>query len=184
MEMKGGSLETFARMKPLVDNPYYPQQKQKALAGLADEMIDRPIVDIVNSFNRLPCCFTLQACYGHFVYKGQDDPHNLAPLPSRTVEGDVEYRIAYIALCIENSRAGRDLLEKLKTVPAIDPENIQLCSAAWFWNQQVNAYALQVEPDRFKYQDRARLGFEEALHIEKIRNRFFAGVKELIATLG
>ena len=44
-------------------------------------MIDEPIIEIVNAFNTLPYCFTLQSCYGHFVYSGQKSSHNLEPLP-------------------------------------------------------------------------------------------------------
>jgi hypothetical protein len=68
----------------------------------------------------------------------------------------------------------------LKEVTAIDPENIQFCCAEWFWDRQVNSYALQVEPDRFKRQDRATVGLQEALKIEKIRNLFFVRLYELL----
>lgn len=37
----------------------------------------------------------------------------------------MEYRIAYIAFCIENNLLGRELLESLKEITVIDPENIQ-----------------------------------------------------------
>ena len=62
----------------------------------------------------------------------------------------------------------------------MDPENIQFGSAEWFWKRQVNSYALQVEPDRFKRQDTAILDYEEALNIEKIRNEFFFQLQALI----
>jgi len=32
-------------------------------------MIDGPIIGLINGFNKLPYCFTLQSCYEHFVYK-------------------------------------------------------------------------------------------------------------------
>jgi hypothetical protein len=67
-------------------------------------------------------------------------------------------------------------LDALKTVKDVDPENIQLCSAKWFWERQVNSYALQVEPERFKFEDKALLDYVEALKIERIRNEFFARV--------
>ena len=50
----------------------------------------------------------------------------------------------------------------------------------WFWERQINSYALQVEPDRFKHEDRAILGYKEALKIENIRNEFFVQLKELL----
>ena len=143
-------------------------------------MIDMPIIDLINGYNNLPYCFTLQSCYGHFVYNGQKDLHNLEPLPPKVILGKIEYRIAYIAFCIENSAAGRGLFDTLKEVTSIDPENIQFCCAEWFWDQQVNSYVLQVEPDRFKYQDMATIEFKEALHIEKIRNTFFNRLYELL----
>jgi hypothetical protein len=173
-------LKTFIELKEFVENPYYQAEKQKILSGLYDDMIDMPIIDLINGFNQLPCCFTLQSCYGHFVYNGQKDPHNLEPLPISSEIDKIEYRIAYIAFCIENSAAGERLYETLKKVSSIDPENIQFCCAEWFWNKQINSYALQVEPDRFKRQDTAIIDFKEALHIEMIRNTFFIRLHELL----
>jgi len=67
----------------------------------------------------------------------------------------------------------------LKEIPAIDPENIQFCCAEWFWKRQVNSYALQLEPDRFKLKDTAIVDLKEAMHIEKIRDEFFIRLNEL-----
>ena len=173
-------METYTEPKALVENPHYQRQRQKSLTNLSDEMIDIPIIELVNSFNKLPYCFTMQSCYGHFLYKGQRDPHNLESLPAINTIASVEYRIAYIAFCIENSNSGRRFFEALKEITSIEPENIQLCCAEWFWKRQVNSYALQVEPERFKHQDRAKLNYNEALHIEKTRNTFFVQLKELI----
>lgn len=143
-------------------------------------MIDMPIIDLINWFNKLPYCFTLQSCYGHFVYNGQKDTHNLEPLPVKGAIAKVEYRIAYIAFGIENSLSGRELFESLKEITTLDPENIQFCCAEWFWKKQINSYALQVEPDRFKRKDTAIVDLKEALHIEKIRNEFFIRLYELL----
>jgi hypothetical protein len=77
-------------------------------------MIDGPIINLIKGFNKLPCCFTLQSCYRHFVYEGQRDPNNLKPLPAADTIAKVEYKIAYIAFCIENSAPGIALLETLK----------------------------------------------------------------------
>ncbi len=166
-------METYTEPKELVENPHYQAQKQKNLGSLSDSMIDEPIIEIVNGFNKLPYCFTLQSCYGHFHYNGQKDPHSLDPLPVTNTIARVEYKIAYIALCIEDSDSGSRLFEALKEITIIDPENIQFCCAEWFWKRQVNSYALQVEPDRFKHEDKAILDYKEALNIEKIRNEFF-----------
>ncbi|MCP3685856.1 MAG: hypothetical protein GY861_24675, partial [bacterium] len=166
-------METFTELKELVENPRYHEQRQRSLNSLSDDIIDSPIVKMINGFNRLPCCFTLQSCYGHFVHDTAKDPNNLESLPITNSITKVEYRIAYVAFCIENSDSGRELFEALKGITTINPENIQFCCAEWFWNRQVNSYALQVEPDRFKDRDKAIIDYKEALRTEKIRNEFF-----------
>jgi len=173
-------LETYTELKEFVENPHYQTQKKNILCDLTDDMIDTPIIDLINGFNRLPYCFTLQSCYGHFVYNGQKDSHNLESLQEKNTITKVEYRIAYIAFCIENSSLGRELFEALKEITAIDTENVQFCCAEWFWEKQINSYALQVEPDRFKTKDTAIIDFKKALHIEKIRNTFFVRLYELL----
>ena len=173
-------METYTEPKNLVENPHYIDQRRKCLAGLRDGMIDVPIVDVIQAFNRLPYGFTLQSCYGHFVYQGQKNSHNLAPLPITDAIASVTYRIAYICLCVENSDRGWALLEALNEITVIDPDNIQFCCAEWFWKRQVNSYALQVQPNRFKDKDSAVLDYREALQIEKIRNMFFNQVRDLL----
>jgi hypothetical protein len=172
-------LETFTEPKELAENPHYEDQRRRTLAGLGDDRIDAPIVDLVNSFNERPYCFTLQSCYGHFVYRRQEDPHNLEPLPVTDTIDRVEYRIAYICLCVEKSELGRKLLRALNAIKALDRENIQFCCAEWFWKRQINSYALQVEPERFKHKDSAILDYREAVRIEKTRNKFFARLREV-----
>jgi hypothetical protein len=172
-------LETFTELKELAENLHYRVQKQKTLCDFTDDMIDTPIIDLINGFNKLSYCFTLQSCYGHFVYNGQEDTHNLEPLPEKSTIDKVEYRIAYIAFCIENSHLGKELFWSFKEITAIDPKNVQFCCAEWFWKRQVNSYALQVEPDRFKRKDNAILDYKEALHIERIRIEFFARLAKL-----
>lgn len=173
-------METFTEPKELVDNPQYQEQRHRTLGELSDGMIDAPIVELINGLNKLPHCFTLQSCYGHFVHDKQEDPHNLESLPLTNSIDKVEYRIAYVGFCIENSDSGKELLEALKRIIDIDPENIQLCCSEWFWRRQVNSYALQVEPDRFKHRDKAVLDCDEALHIQGIRNEFFVGLHRLV----
>jgi len=143
-------------------------------------MIDAPIVHIIRALNNLPYCFTLQCCYGHFVYDGHWDPHNLDPLPESAQISRVEYRIAYIAFCLEYSDSGKMLLRSLSDITNLDPENIQFCSARWFWRRQVNSYALQVEPDRFKHKDKAILDYNEALFIENLRGDFFRKLDKIL----
>ena len=173
-------METYTELKEFVENPHYQLQRQQSLGSLTDDMIDPPIAGIINGFNKLPFCLTLQCCYGHFVCNGQKDPHNLAPLPIKESPTKIEYRIAYIAFCIENSASGRELLEVLKKIPAVDPDNVQFCCAEWYWKHQVNSYALQVEPERLKHMDKITLDYREALHIEKVRNQFFIRLEELL----
>jgi hypothetical protein len=173
-------LETFAESKELVENPCYEEQRQNSLFGLNGVVIDAPIMEIIQYMNKLPYCFTLQSCYGHFLYEGRDDPFNIDSLVFLKSIDRVEYRIAYIAFCIECSKIGRRFLDALHEITLIDPENIQLCSPEWFWQRQVNSYALQVEPSRFKHEDKSILDFKEALYIENIRNIFFAKLKELL----
>ena len=173
-------METFTEAKELVENPHYQKQRQRTLSGLTDVMIDAPILEHIKYFNILPYCFTLQSCYGHFLYNGQKNPHNIDPLPITNAFTMVEYRIAYIAFCIEKSDSGRILFDALKEITAIDHENIQFCCAEWFWKRQINSYALQVEPHRFKHEDKVILGYKEALKIEKLRNEFFVQLKVLL----
>ena len=173
-------METFTKLKELAENPHYEAQKQRTLRGLTDNMIDMPIIDLINGLNRSPHCFTLQSCYGHFVHKDQKDDHNLDPLPEKAIIGKVKYRIACVVFCIENSASGRGLFEALRKITTIDPDYVQFCCAEWFWKRQVNSYALQVEPDRFKGKDTAMVDFKEALRIEKVRNIFFTRLYELL----
>ena len=179
-------METFTAPKEFVKNPNFKDQRLKCLSDLTDDMLDAPIIEIISRMNKWPYCFTIQSCYGHFLYPGQQNQDNLECLPltksiDRIVRIDrVDYRIAYIAFCIENSASGKALFETLRDVALIDPDNIQFCSAEWFWQRQVNSYALQVEPDRFKDKDRVVLGYREALNIEKIRNEFFVQLRALL----
>jgi len=172
-------METYTEPKELTENPHYEEEKQKSQTALIDTEIDAPIFEIIRNFNKLPFCFTMQSCYGHFLYNGQDNPDNLDQLPVDKIIARVEYRIAYVAFCLENSDSGKTFYEALNKITTIDPDYIQFCSSEWFWKRQVNSYALQVEPGRFKHEDTAIIGGEEALYIEKIRNEFFAGMKEL-----
>lgn len=172
-------MKTFTQLKELARNPHFAVQKENCTRNLTNEMIDDPIIDLVNRFNKLPYCFTLQSCYGHFVYDDKDS-HDFDPLPTTYAIETVEYRIAYLALCIENSASGKDLLVALKEIPTLDPTNIQFGCAEWFWKQQINSYVLQVEPDRFKHHDTATLDYAEALSIEKIRNQFFGALDRLL----
>ena len=173
-------METFIAPKKLVENPHYHKQRQEILAGFTSVDIDAPIIDHINCFNQLPFCFTLQCCYGHFLYSGQNNPLNLDPLLVTKTISMVEYRIAYIAFCIENSDRGMGFFDRIQTITSIDYEYVQLCCAEWFWKRQVNSYVLQIEPDRFKHKDNVILSYREGIKVEKIRIKFFKKIMDLL----
>ena len=173
-------METFTTARAFVENPHYDKERGDSLQKLDLSSIDPPILDLVRGFTGLLYCFTLQSCYGHFLYPGQKDPHNTEPLPVDKSIARVEYRIAYLALVIEDSVPGRELFDELGEITSVDPEYIQFGSADWFWERQLNSYALQVEPRKYMTQDTCQIDYLEALHVEKVRNRFF---KELTTLL-
>lgn len=176
-------METFTDLKDFVDNPYFHDQRKKCLSKLDIESIDTPIVELISGLAKLDYCFTLQSCYGHFLHNSQKNPHNIEPIPVSSSIPNVEYKIAYIALCIENSEQGKFLYQHLKNIPSIDSEYIQFGCAQWFWERQVNSYALQVEPKRHMMKDRLSVDYWEAIHIEKVRNNFFNQLKKIVQDL-
>lgn len=167
-------METFVRAKRMESNPGFQKQKEAILSGFASVEIDAPLTVLIARLNKLPCCFTLQCCCGHFIHKGNRDPFNTAALPEAEDIRQVDYKIAYLAFCLNESPSGRELYRKLEDMTAINPDYIQFGSALWFWERQVNSYVLQVEPDRLKRRDRVRLSYREALCAEKARNDLFA----------
>lgn len=173
-------METFTTVKRLVHNPSYHKQREECLRGLDMNTIDPPLIDLIDGFLTLPYCFTLQCCYGHFLHTAQTNCTNLEPLPVSDSIVTVEYRIAYLALCIQDNEPGRRLLHDLGEVPSIDPLYIQFGCAEWFWERQVNSYALQVEPERYKTEDRISVGYQEAVHIQQIRDAFFGELKRIV----
>lgn len=176
-------METFVLAKGFVPNPRFQQQRQRTLRELDIKTIDEPIAQMVAGLNRLPYCFTLQSCYGHFLHGEQWDEHNLDPLPRLEEAAQVEYRIAYLALCVQETDPGRDLLAKLEGLTGIDPGNVQFGCATWFWERQVNSYVVQVEPDRFKFQDRCTIPYREAFRVERVRDQFYGKLGIMLANL-
>ncbi len=172
-------METYTKTKGFEQHPRYLRDRGNAIAALDLKSIDEPIVDIVSAFARLAHCFPLQSCCGHFICDPKQDILTLDPIPTNYT-GSVRYRIAYIAVCIQNSRSGRVLRDALAKIPTLDPANIQFGSADWFWEQFVNSYVLQVEPAGYMGQDEAILDVKEARQVQMVRNLFF---KELKNTL-
>ena len=173
-------METFTQLKEFVENPAYHEKRLECLNKLDLDIIDAPIAGLISDFARLPYCFTLQSCYGHFIYKRQKKPRSTERLPISSGVTTVEYRIAYIALCIQKNDKGGALFNDLARIPVIDPTYVQFGCAEWFWKTYPNSYAIQVEPERYKNKDSASVDYREALHIEKIRNEFFSTLKKLI----
>jgi hypothetical protein len=173
-------LETFAAPRELVANERYERDRSKALAGLDVDAIDAPIRGLIRDFTMLPHCFTLQCCWGHFFCRPGQDPRTLEPVPETHV-GPVRYRIAYLVACVENSAPGRRLLGALSEVTAIDRSMIQFGSPEWFVRRCPNAYALQVEPSHSMLKDEAVLTRDEALLVQRARDRFFAALRGVVA---
>ena len=175
-------METFAEARKFVNHPSFEHDRRSVLSGLSLKKIDAPIRDIIKTMGKMSYCFTLQCCYGHFVWDEELDPHNLAILPLK-YQGQFRYRIAYLAFCVEKSAKGTSLRDRLAALRDIDKEYVQFGSPCWFWQQYPNTYALQVEPRRFALKDEALLGHAEALHVQSVRDIFYQRVRELVVDL-
>ena len=174
-------METYTDYKPFVPNPHFKAERQTALDNLDLNLVDSPLKNLVKRINKLPFIFTLQCCHGHFLNK---DGEEIAILDFSESNELVEYRLAYIAFCIDNNFSGRNIRQSLINIPSsIDPNDLQFCSAEWFWDQWLNTYALQVMPERLKDRDKARLEHAEARKIGKVRDTFFVYLEDFIARL-
>lgn len=178
-------METFIEAKQFAKDPGYLKRREKALNEFNTEVgegnIDPPIIELLLGYNSLPYCFTLQSCYGHFIY-GKLTGKNLNPLPKDPgLETSVEYRIAYLALCLQDNSLGRSLFWDLGDITQLDPHYIQFGSAEWFWRRCINSYVLQVELERHKHKDKAIISMEEALQVEELRDRVFKELKRILA---
>jgi hypothetical protein len=176
-------MQTFTEPKPFADHPDFAKQRDASRRRLDYRGIDPPLRDLVRGFARLDCCFTLQCCYGHFVHDLQPDKQNTAPLPAAAALSDIDYRMAYLAFCAENDERGRSFVHRLAKLRDIDPEYVQFGSSDWFRKCHPNVFVVQVEPERFQYEDTCRVDFGEALRIERIRNRFFQEIQGLLSIL-
>lgn len=173
-------METFTKTKELVLNPDFSKQRNIVLRNINYNKIDPPIIELIKNISKIDYCFTLQSCYGHFLYPGENDQLNTNSLPILNNNISIDYRIAYVAICLKNSEYGEKFLNSLIKLTLIDSQNIQFGCAEWFWERQKNSFILQVEPKRFKDKDRITIDYKEAQHIEKIRNKFFINLDELI----
>jgi len=179
MQYRGISLETFTKYKPLIENSDFTIQKEAALSSLDIRTVDEPIRNVITALNDIPFCFTIQSCFGHFVFGKQKNPKNLHPLPQTEIIGDIEYRIAYVAVCVQRSEPVARFLSELSDIQKIDPRYIQFGCANWFWERQVNSYVIQVEPERYSERDSARIPYREAKHIEELKRDVFVNIHSL-----
>ena len=173
-------METFTEPRQFVENPRYSKDRHYTLAALDLRTIDEPIVDIIDGFAALPHCFTVQSCYGHFLWAPEQDIYSFDAVPTKNTV--IRYRLAYIVFCIDNSPAGRAFYNSLAQIPAIDPDYVQFGSAEWFWKRYVNSFTLQLEPTRYRRKDEAILKHAEALHVQQRRGLFFGKLRNLLET--
>ena len=171
--------------QPFVDDQSYEKRRGDTLRELYrlidSHDIDRPLLNLMRKCTCIPYWFTLQCCYGHFMHetrKNQGGLYSLSPL--HDLVGPIKYRIAYLALCIQNNGSGRKLFGDLQSIRDIDPEYVQFGSAQWFWDRCVNSYVLQVEPEADRGRDTAWVHYEEALYIEKVRNQFYENIEKVV----
>lgn len=94
----------------------------------------------------------------------------------------VRYRLAYFTFCLQNNTRGREMYFDLDRLALDNPEYIQFGSADWFWERIKNTYCIQLEPDRFKYNDTTLIDIEEVMYIETLRDDFFKGLAGIIHT--
>ena len=172
-------METFTAYKPLIENPDFAIQKKAASSSLDILTVDEPIRDVITALNDIFFCFTIQSCCGHFVFGKRKNPKNLYLLPQTEIMGDIEYRIAYVALCVQKSESGARFLSKLSDIQRIDPRYIQFGCANWFWERHINSYVIQVEPERYSERDSARIPYREARHIEELKRDVFVRIHSL-----
>ena len=173
-------MKTFTEIKKFVDNADFVDSRNSALRNFNFQIIDQPISSIVKKLIGIPYCYTLQSCYGHFLYTNNTDPTNCNPLPKDPLHVDIEYRISYVALCLQNNKKGRELFKLFKEFELMKPNLIQFGCADWFWERHVNSYVIQIEPERFKYVDHCVIQYDEACEIEKVKTVFWKRLKEQI----
>lgn len=178
-------METFIPARPFTADPEFEIRRNAALKGLEAEIrsgaIDPPLLGLLQELSKISHGFTLQSCYGHFVHERQPDSRNTGPISDLGGVQEIIYRIAYLAVCLRNDEAGRALHEDLGNMVRIDPAYVQFGSAGWFWEEHVNSYVIQVEPERFIDRDTVTVGPEEALRIERVRDLFFLELETIAA---
>lgn len=179
-------METYTQAKPMVEDLSYEARRNDSISLLKNELsagnIDPPLIDLLRDISKIPHCYTLQSCYGHFVHDLQTDKNNTEPLKKyKDSISQVHYRIAYMAFSIQKSVFGRRFHDDLKKVVEIDPEFIQFGSSDWFWKQVVNTYVVQLEPKRSMSLDSVWVDIDEALYMESLREKFFSEIRDIVS---
>gem|GEM_PF-5818330 len=149
--------------KALVYNPGFQAQKDAILSGLDSAAIDPPLAGLIAGINKLACSFTLQCCFGHFVHKSNRHPFNTEALPEEADIRRVDYKIAYLAFCLDESPSGRELYRKLEDLTAIDPGYIQFGSAMWFLGK-VRSIPMSCRLNPNALRDKTRQGWSIGKH--------------------
>ena len=171
-------METYTNAKKLVEDPGFILNREQYVQSIRTHQLDLPLRRFIRRFNQIPYAFTLQCCWGHFKQQVHTEPVEL--LKRSNSFKYVLYRIAYIAICVQNGFEGRRFLQQLKETASLSPGYIQFGSAQWFWKRQVNSYILQVMPDRFKCHDKILLGYNEAQRVQECRGEFFTFLNQKI----
>lgn len=172
-------MQTYTKARPIEDNPDFETQRDAARAALEISAVDEPMVPLVEALNRLPHCFTLQCCFGHFLAEGESDTRTLEPPPPMGKQS-MEYRLAYVAFCVSGDDPGRAFLDAVRDLRELDPKYIQVCSADWFWDRQVNSYAIQVSPKRMRKLDAMTLDGKEIRHVSHVRTQLWRRFAALV----
>lgn len=172
-------METYTRARPVEPNDAFEAQRAAATVGLDATDIDEPLVALVADLNRLPHCFTLQCCYGHFVGEGDQDPRSLKPPPPMG-KRSLQYRLAYVAFAISDDDRGRAFLEAVHDLRDLDPRYIQVGSADWFWDRQVNSFVIQIGPRKMRKVDFMDLDGKQVRHVSHVRTQLFRRFAALV----
>ncbi len=176
-------MRTFQEEKQPVNNPGFKNKRNSILRSLDIELIDEPIKPLIANIAKLPYCYTIQSCYGHFVHSKQSDLENLIPLDTFTDISEIEYRIAYLAFAIKENSDSIKLLSEIRKLSDIDTEYIHFGSADWFWERHLNSYVIQVEPYRFRFHDSCIVDFTEARRLENVKKKLFEELNSLFNSL-
>jgi hypothetical protein len=177
-------METFTEPREMVEDLHFTQKRAKALKQLRMSHIDPPIRDIVEGFQAVPHCFTIQSCHGHIMERGPDGGLGRIE-PELGLPNQGLYQIAYFALVLENSEAGRKWYQALADLSLLDHEYIQFGSADWFWNSLgfLNSYVIQVEPHRFRHLDRFSMDRQEAQKWLSAKGLLFSELRKLLGLI-